>query len=319
MDISTLTKYALASISIIFAAYFLFNKLKLLHKRIIASFLFIEVFHLTFPNMIDSGILLFGDQTENIRYSAESLIFLLPPILYMLTKSILNPRYKIVIKHLLHAIPFVLLTGFPFIYQIIIDRQENEIIYIQDIYSILFLIQFSIYIITSLSYIKYYGKMRHTHRRIKHDDRVKMLQLILFSFFVTWIFNTAFNTFLTISSGAVDYLNFLHITINSISLGIMIFLGIHFGNIFNISPSSKKFQYTYLSDEDKRRYLEDLHLFIMVKKPYREEKITLETASKYLNIRAQFLTKILQEKLNKNFDEYLDSLNNIGSIKSFSD
>jgi ligand-binding sensor domain-containing protein/AraC-like DNA-binding protein len=75
--------------------------------------------------------------------------------------------------------------------------------------------------------------------------------------------------------------------------------------LFIFSP--KKYKTSPLSGEKKQEYLQDIINALEKRKMYREENLTLDRFSKELSIPRHYISQVVNEKLNKNFNDLINS------------
>jgi AraC-like DNA-binding protein len=75
----------------------------------------------------------------------------------------------------------------------------------------------------------------------------------------------------------------------------------------NISPPAKRYETSNLTPERSERYAERLLRFMETEKPYTDSELTLQKLAEKLAIPARHLSRIINERFNQNFADFINS------------
>lgn len=93
-----------------------------------------------------------------------------------------------------------------------------------------------------------------------------------------------------------------------ILIGLLVFPVLLYGNTLTQKKTSEKYLQSRLNEEDKNEILNKLVNFMKNKdKPYLNEKITLSSLADLLKISPQELSQVINEKEEKNFNDFINS------------
>ncbi|MFQ5771148.1 MAG: helix-turn-helix domain-containing protein [bacterium] len=158
----------------------------------------------------------------------------------------------------------------------------------------------------------------HTQHLFKYPHFSKIEPALVFLFGPLFYFSVKlFHSLLahysfspTFETGSIIW---LLVSINMYLIGYMglrkpeVFSGIENGFLLNPTASQKKYEKSTLTPEKAEEYLEKLRQFMAAQKPYLMSDLTLPGLAKQLSISIHHLSRIINEKLQQNFFEYINS------------
>ena len=262
---------------------------------------------------------------------------ILGPILFIYTKSLVNENNAISFRDfLLHAIPFLFITTF-LIYDFYFLSPQEKLIYYEketqgDTSSFIFIAEFFInfsipfYSIVSLLLLKKHLKqIKQSYSNTKNID-LHWLKIVLicmvFVSFVSVLMGLLSDYFNFISFEDGDNLMYITLTVIIYFLG---YYGIKQKPILSIdnpilqnetTPTQKsKYATSSLKDDEKEILTQRLTKSMENEKPYLNENLTLKELANKLETSPNNLSQIINEKLNKNFYEFINEYR-INKVKS---
>lgn len=252
----------------------------------------------------------------HIIYFGSSFAILSGPLLYLYVKSLSRPDFKLLRKDIVHVIPFLIhfifLTFSFHIKSAEMKRfiMENGGIYTKEVKIIYrcFLYSYTlVYSFAAFPIIKNYN----LELRNKFSSAISK-NLNWMNFIVTgFIFKTGFDIWYKIAeSGSTSRIIAIYSSciILFIFLNVMIYMGLKHPFIWSgVSPNVNKKKLA-LSKSLQDKYLEKLFSYTREYKPYLNPDISIEELANNVNIPARTLSWILNQRLNQNFNDFINSL-----------
>ncbi len=256
---------------------------------------------------------------EKVPYligTPPTVIFLFGPFFLIYVKVLTNKQFKFYIKDLLHLIPFILMLIYrlPFF----LKPAEEKLMVLQQHGGSMegFVVQF-IQIIHLFTYIFF------VKRVIKqHVAKIKTTMSSIDKINLRWI-NIGTNAFIIIFgmmliftllyfAGVNLYQYYMTILPVMVSLTIIIigYLGLQQPVIFPQevnNQKSKRYEKSTLSDQAADKYLSDLINAMEIKKLYLDNSLTLQKLADELDLPSYHLSQIINERLNQNFFDFINS------------
>ena len=247
---------------------------------------------------------------------ASTMIFLLGPLFFFYVKALTLNNFAMSSKMYLHFIPFFLLILYllPFYFQ---NSQNKLLQYSSDSFSFQHKIIIIIQVIHAFIYIFFVRKLVK-----QHAERIKNSMSSIEKINLDWIKN-AINLFIIIITSVALFkaLGFLGIKMHNISsdfipvaisftIVALGFIGLRQPIIFPPEKevsNSKKYEKSTLTEEQADSYIEELHNLMRNEKPYLKSDLTLQKLSEYLSISQHHLSQIINEKMNQNFFDFINS------------
>ena len=315
----TLTFYDI--ISIITAFQFLLVAIFLTtHKKgnrlsniIFAAFLFSKAFCI-----IDHLIFRLHIEYPNVYFIGDSFSFLLGPSIYFYTASLAYKNFKFKKTDLIHLIPFVAFNVFmTFKYHIHSINAKRELLtanygYVLNyyealiIYGILDLLIIS-YIIASLNILRIYrAEIKKAFSSVSHIN-LSWLNFVLFGFALIYV-HGFFNFIILMTTGtSITALHFLSLALMFIFANIIVYKGLKQPEIFSGIESKLKYGKSTISKSDSESYLKKLSFYMKKEKPYLIPSLTINELADKLSIPSRHLSQVINESLNQNFFDFVNS------------
>lgn len=232
--------------------------------------------------------------------------FLIAPLFYFYIKSLLDEKFRFKRIYIIHLLPFAL-TFIAAVFEIFFIQDWDAWRGLVFLYrSPIILIQNLLYISLAFSFIKSKGFSVKSFFTSVNDSQIAWLRFFIVGYIFIWliIFKNfmllqIFHLFFWCPFGGsllclIPFIFFNIITIIALIKPDMIFKPFRNGN-----PA--------LSESFMKRYRERLIKFIEEEKPYRDASLTLVTLAQQLSIPVAYLSKIINESFNLNFNEFINS------------
>lgn len=242
--------------------------------------------------------------------------YLLGPVMYFYTLSIVNPNFKYRWIHWLHILPFVAnyIEFIPFYTSSEAVKLEyyenfrNKGSVIMPIHYLLKTILFTIYFIAQFYILK---KFRLLQMRKNKSN----------SYLVSWFLIYMSSQFILITGVLIDLITGLELFVDpyrfamnmiaffhfSVMIGLLFIPNLFYGIDATEKETKEKYSTSKLLETDKIKIVSQLNDFIKrADKPYLNEKISLTEVSKLLNVSSQQLSQVINEKTNYNFNDFIN-------------
>ena len=159
---------------------------------------------------------------------------------------------------------------------------------------------------------KYRVEIKNYYSTVENYN-LSWLVLVLFAFIFMWLIDLIAFILIKIDIKFLaydDYLNLISLTINFIFANLIIYKGLTHSDLFvdiDEEKPSKKYENSTLSKDLKLTYLDQLKNVVESEELYLVPGITLVEISKKLEIQPKYLSQVINEYLNKNFHEFINS------------
>jgi len=270
--------------------------------------------------MIILGALNFSGKIQNYIHllRVESPIHLLfGPATYFYAASCLNAKFKFKKIHLLHLLPFLLnaIWYFPFY----IESTQYKLLYYETFKSsgsIVIPIQYLIKTISGIVYFiaqLYLAKKYNLFTKQPQPQNKELFYWLNFYFLCQFLLLTGlFIDHLTGLSLFKDPYCFavtmVTVFLYLIVLGLFFSPRLLYGYNYVEKTQIEKYANSNLDDGFKNEILEKLEAYMKLEtKPYLETKLSLQQVATDLSITKQELSQIVNEKVNMNFNDYINS------------
>ncbi len=312
----------IAALQLFIFSFFLFNLKKgnRLNQLLLSAFLFANAMYL-------AGYLLFAffeyimPVGVHFFFIGTAFGFLFGPLLFLYTSSLTKDNFQLKKRDFLHAIPFLVYNILYAVFfhfepaSLKIRMLQQGIILPHSLgfwVSLLMNIQILIYMtVTLFLVISYSRRIKSLYSMINHLE-LGWLELVLYAFLFMWLID--FTQFLLRSTSGISqelsgYLTLTSITINFVFANLVIYKGLkqplQFFGIEKELPKSKSDR-SVLPAEESEKYLEKLVSYMASEKPYLTSTLTLKELSDKLEMNPRFLSKIIHEKRNQNFFDFIN-------------
>jgi len=271
----------------------------------------------------------FNISLVDFRFIGFSFGFLFGPLLYLYTKSLTKKEFVVKRKEYLHLIPFViyniimlfsyhLFDSFEKLYllqnALVLPKWASNIIYFSLHLQILIYIFFAVRLL-----ISYRNELKKIFSSIEKVN-LSWLIIILFGFIFMWIIDlTHFILFKTVDLPASIYnmMNFFSLNINFVFAFLIVYKGLKHPELFyELADQTEKVKYekSNLTKEESLEYLNRLKDFMREEKSYLEPDLTINDLASKVNIPSKTLSQVINENLNQNFFDFVNSYR-IGEAK----
>jgi AraC-like DNA-binding protein len=244
------------------------------------------------------------------------LHYLLGPTVYFFTLSTLKPEFKFKKNHLLHLLPFAInfIEFLPFYF----NTAEFKLHYYQNLVARGTVIMPVHYLLKTLSLSGYFVAQLFLFKKYQikklQEDKSKHYKV---SWFIIYF---GCQLILTTTSLIEHFLgshlfgdpyrfsiNIVTFFLYCIMIGLLFFPSVLYGNTVVEKEITKKYKYSKLSNEVKEDILNHLNNFMKGdKKPFLNEKISLDEVSKVLKVSSQQISQVINEKTNLNFNDFVN-------------
>jgi AraC-like DNA-binding protein len=245
------------------------------------------------------------------------LHFLLGPVIYFYTLSIIYPDFKYRQHHLLHLLPCI--ANFVYFVPFYLSSPENKM----ETY-LTFLNRGSVvmpfqYLLKFISFTLYFVAQLYLIKKFRLIDLIKIqANKYLYYWFIIYLGTQL----ILIVEGAREHLSGLHLSIDpyqfvmymvaffqyAVIVGLLFLPELLYGTGTKIALEKTKYTFSKLSETEKNSILNKLYSYIEKSdKPYLNEKISLIEVSKILDIGSQQLSQVINEKTKFNFNEFINS------------
>jgi AraC-like DNA-binding protein len=320
-DYTNLMLFLTAFQSLFFFVFLMTHKKgKLLSNRILAAYLLI-LFLMLFNSLVFYFDLYL--QFPFLAYQGTKFIYLSGPVLYFYTKSLTDDKFKFKRLDLLHLVPFFLFTIFMFFVfdfksaeeKIRLFTTTDTIVHPTVSYLLLiaYYIQIFIYVVLSLNLLGKYRKKIQQIYSSTEQINLSWLRFVLFGFIIIWIFDISMLLIKEMYPEAGKYHNYVAAisrTYTFFYIMIFVFKGLKQPQIFqepDETTEPAKYINSPLTEELKNSYLDKLNTYMNLEKPFLNPSISINQIAQKLDISSKYLSQIINEKLNKNFFDFINS------------
>jgi AraC-like DNA-binding protein len=246
---------------------------------------------------------------QNHSTVISSFFFLVGPLLFIYTKLLTKTSLSIKKKHLLHAIPFLVIILPYFTITIIFNNSEplsNLLNFIPDL--VAFHIAFYLYL-TIRCLRDFSKKIKETFSSVEKKN-LNWLKILITCFGFLWI-GAIISDLSPFSHKNWDYESLLF----SFFIYLIGYAGLLQPEIFSGSEEllevsdneiKKKYQKSTLTEEMISKYSEKLLSSMNDQKLFMKNDLTLPELSGTLSISVHHLSQIINEKFNQNFFEFIN-------------
>jgi len=289
------------------------DKRRISHK-ILAVFLLSKTFAI-----VESTLLTFKASLidfPHIFCIARSAVFLFGPSLYFYTKLMTDRNFKFRNYHLLHLIPFLAFCVF-LIFKFHIQSVEikQQIILQRYIYTysealtiIGFLnLQTLVYLIAALLVLNNYrSEIKKVYSTVERIN-LSWLNFILFGYILIWCIDLANFIIIMVSGTSLLILNITDLILIFIFANVIVYKGLKQPEIYAGIEDKPKYESSPLTEADIEQYLKKMTAYMQSEKPYLNPSLTITNLSKKLSIPSRQLSQVINQSLNKNFFDFVNS------------
>ncbi len=319
-------KYILiiATFNALFFAILILQKKRAVHDKIMTAWLvYLGVYVGLYAVFSD---VLF---TKHQLFSASfiSLLLLHGPFLYLYISSLTNNKFQISWKNVIHFTPFVLFnlyivlaSFFPhYAQKIRLDHSENVhgTAYLFNLFLILTVLSGPVYILLTIRLFRKLDINIFNNFSVSENVNLDWMRKLIYTFGVVWsvlmIFTSIHHVFGLFSWSFCTNGLFLSLSVFILLIG---FLGLNQKEIFVQYPDKQieyvidepkvKYATTLLKEDEMEDYIKIIEQYINEEKPYLNADISLPELSERMNIPSHHLSRVINEKLNLNFFDFIN-------------
>jgi AraC-like DNA-binding protein len=261
----------------------------------------------------------------NLGINLRLLFFFIPsftligPLLYLYIQSVSLKDFRIRISHILHLIPFFIilitdlvnLNNFP----LSPDNRKHYLTYCIEISGVL--LQFLIYIIISYNFVQSLIKKDVPEKFPRENPspyRLKSIVLvisILWLIYASYCFQTYFSIYLPTRSIEALYYSILSYWI--------LYSELQGRKIISMNSVTGRYKSSGLTTEDAARYKSIILDYTTKNESYKDHNITLAQLAKQLKMTPHMLSQVINDQLNYNFNDFINSHRIEGAKKMLKD
>jgi AraC-like DNA-binding protein len=302
-----------------FIEFLLLNKKnKSLPDKILAFWMFVTGVHLFLYYLYYKG---YHEPYPIVLGLSAPLPLIHGPFLFLYVSSLVNKKQVFNRLNLLHFIP--MLSYYLFLMPVFLDTAEGQQKFVFEvlpndppfylfIFSIMIDLSGIIYISLSLVLLRNHQKFISENYSFEEHINLRWLRNLIIGMALIWI-TVLVGNFLTESEGSVLIYGMVVVFIFIIG-----YFGIKQGSIFTTKPSAiersepekpnpDKYQKSSLDAGRADKYLKKLLSCMEEDKPYLESRLTLPQLAEKLGIHQNYLSQVINEKLDQNFYLFINS------------
>lgn len=290
----------------------------LIADRILATWLFLIALEMIFA-LVNVTVL--------PLYEFVFIPFTYGPLLYLYVKFLTTENLKFKWTYWLHLIPFIAVFTSAIVFHgrpvIKLDNffANDPFLSFRLIYGLSFFISITTYSIIAFVLIRRHERnVRELFSYISARITLSWLKVISIGFYVTYVLvfivgvYVIFKKELPYDPTIVSYFGLTFFAFAFSSYGIKqpgIFNELYaerktMARKMNLNEPDIKYERSGLKEKDAEKYLDKLLKHMETKKPYLDVDLTIQDVAKSLNIPRHYLTQIINEKLNKNFYQFIN-------------
>lgn len=319
-------KYILiiATFNALFFAILILQKKRTVHDKIMTAWLvYLGIYvglYAVFSDVLFTKYQLFSA-------SFISLLLLHGPFLYLYISSLTNDKFQISWKNLIHFTPFVLFnlyivlaSFFPhYAQKIRLDHSDNVhgTAYFFNLFLILTVLSGPVYILLTIRLFRKLDINIFNNFSVSKNVSLDWMRKLIYTFGVVWtvllIFTTVHHVFGLFSWSFCTNGLFLSLSVFILLIG---FLGLNQKEIFVQYPDKQieyvidepkaKYATTLLKEDEMDDYIKKIEQYMDIEKPYLNADISLPELSERMNIPSHHLSRVINEKLNMNFFDFIN-------------
>lgn len=319
-------KYILiiATFNALFFAILILQKKRTVHDKIMTAWLvYLGIYvglYAVFSDVLFTKYQLFSA-------SFISLLLLHGPFLYLYISSLTNDKFQISWKNLIHFTPFVLFnlyivlaSFFPhYAQKIRLDHSDNVhgTAYFFNLFLILTVLSGPVYILLTIRLFRKLDINIFNNFSVSENVSLDWMRKLIYTFGVVWtvlmIFTTIHHVFGLFSWSFCTNGLFLSLSVFILLIG---FLGLNQKEIFVQYPDKQieyvidepkaKYATTLLKEDEMDDYIKKIVQYMDEEKPYLDADISLPELSERMNIPSHHLSRVINEKLNLNFFDFIN-------------
>jgi len=238
----------------------------------------------------------------NVLFVLSQLVFLLGPLLYFYSKSVIDFQFRLKKKDLFHSVPFFVAILVSTVEVYFLNYHLGWQSPLRETMSATVILQITLYIVASVIVLR--SEVRSLFSPID-DARLAWLRLLLVGYIVFWFFQLHFFVFIDLWKlyGLCPYSDTLYLTTIFILFNCVVFVALKNPEIFSFN---RKYLKSDLRESDKEAYIGKILDAMEIEKLYREPLLTLASLSRHLGIPVSYISQIVNESFGSNFCDFVN-------------
>jgi AraC-like DNA-binding protein len=287
---------------------------KLVSHRLLAAFLLAKAL-----TLLDWLLYRFFDAAAawnpHIFVVGETFVFLLPPLLYLYTRSLLHRDFALAPRHLVHAIPFALAQLFlAFRFYPASAEAKRQMLspytvvrgWEATLRSIIVDVQFLTYVGGALLLIAGYQRaLAQSHSTLEKTSLV-WLRTVLVGYTVINLPFLAKHFIYVFTGGFNESLIFVHVLGNLAFVTALVVLGLHHSQAFAGLEPPAKYGRALIPEEEREQLLAGLRQVMERDQPFLEPSLTLQELAGRLSVSQHQLSQVLNDGLGQSFYDFVN-------------
>ena len=273
-------------------------------------------------NVVD-GLLVYNgfyEKFPSLAHWEDGSVFLIGPLLYFYTKSVVYRDFRLQLKHIIHFIAFFAVTAsFQYIYHQQPDNfQESIQSYIREqtlpleFYAAMMIVyaHIFIYLYCAFRHVRFYQAKIKENFSNTEKVNLNWLELMLGSFGIILLVSLA-STFLPLTS----FGSFLKMGVIAVIVLILLFVTVIIWRVMNkgkpfsgVEEKAEKYSGSKLLPAERQAALEGLDRVMRQEKYFREADITLDSLAQKISITPKKLSQIINEDYRQTFFDFVNTL-----------
>ena len=297
----------------VFIFFLLRRKSNRQSNKILAVFLFVQIMLLfNFECFYNYEFVI--SINPRLFHLGTPFYFLAAPSFYLYVKSLTYSDFRLEKKHLLHALPFILVSLFYLFFYHIHSAEtqrvllKNSIIYSWEFWRVVNLaatFQFLTYFIVDLRILKNYREeIMQQYSSIKKIN-LTWLSFILYIFIFSWLTSVAVFISINYFVNIFDELTIFNLLSFFIFFNFIFYKGLSQPEIFSGIEEKPKYTSSKLTGAEAETYLKQLSAYMINEKPYLNPILTLKELADQVSIPSRHLSQIINEYMHQNFYDYV--------------
>ncbi len=240
--------------------------------------------------------------------------FIAGPSFYLYVKTLAFADFRLEKKHLLHALPVVLVYLF-FSYKFYflpLDTKKalltGVVQFPKGFWFIFYLgvfTQLLIYFLADLRILKYYrNEIRQQYSSVNNIN-LSWLSFLLSAFIIAWLSSVAVFLSRNYFWNVYNELQFVNLLFFFIFFNYIFYKGLSRPDIFSGIEEKPKYIASKLTEVEAQEYLKKLLSVMEKDKPYLNPNLNLKELSERLAIPSRYLSQIINDRMHQNFYDYI--------------
>lgn len=246
----------------------------------------------------------------------RSFTILWGPLLYLYTRALTQQNFRFKRLDLLHFfVPFCDLLFWSIRFHFHSAATKRILISSEGLYPPLYLHLYSAYLVISifvytiLSLVMVWQYRKYLKEHISNIGKYNLswLYVVLFGFLAKWLLDAIIILHQWFPLGVLKESFYASRIILFLFVSILLLKSMLQTNLQYRYETKPRYQSSRLSKAEMQEYLNRLNQYMRKAKPYLDPDITLPVLARQTDIPARYLSQIINESLNKNFYDFINS------------